>query len=414
MRNSYVHIFLLATVLTTTALSQTRIHEKVDLTKQMLDSVQVSQHLSSGTFGNAVGSGFVIPRSSGLRTRLEIYYSQLERLDEAIPFWARLLTLKRDTTLSDTVYSRFPSLQINPETFQDVCGTWGTQHNKYLYFPTAATELYKAGKISPGDTIRFGYITERVSEHVRDTLGIYSCDTVRLAGDTTIVGWNVAFADYNNCLNTWNDKLDVFVGMNCTEYGPPFYRQYSNPWAGDHYLWAYKYQYHPIKKDSVIGRTQVSIQTLGCALTSLANFLGANGVNTDPRALNNYMKFDTTFIDWARDKDSASVRWEAPNHMPDSPAKLLRAFGKGIRRNKPLPPPLRVDTLNYFLNRCYGVIVHVANPPDSSKPHWVLVQGKDVNGRYLIIDPGDATRTSLDAYRNTIYKVVVYRRKENS
>ena len=396
-------VFLLLLLTSTSVLAQTHIREKVDITKQAVDSVNVSQHLPSAMFPTSAGSGIVIPRSSGLRTRLEIYYSQLERLDEAIPFWARLLTLKRDTTLSDTVYSRFPSLLINPETFQDVCGTWGTQHNKYLYFPTAATELCKAGKISPGDTIRFGYITERVREHVRDTLGIYSCDTVRLVGDTTIVGWNVAFADYNNCLNTWNDKLDVFVGMNCTEYTRLF-GQGDALWGSHHYLYSYAYQK---VGDSVVSRTPNTISKKGCALTSLALALKANDVDTDPGRLNTFMK-DTTLFDWTI--DSSSVRWETPNFILETPFVFLRQFGTSISKDKPEPPHIPIDTLGYYLDRCMPVLVNVSNPPGAKKTHWVLVSGRDSTGRYTIVDPGYANRSTLADYNNVIYKVVIYKK----
>lgn len=179
-----------------------------------------------------VVSGFVIPK--GLRNRLQVYYSALERLDELIPWYAKLKTIRSDTLGNDTIMYdmatefRFPNMLANPETFIDVCGWWGENHYKYYYTPSAATELYDVMRVVPRDTVVFGYITEIVGEGRTDTLGIFSADTVKLFADSTIVGWNVSFADYNTCLDTWNEKMDVFVGLDCAQYNR--LSQGDQPW----------------------------------------------------------------------------------------------------------------------------------------------------------------------------------------
>lgn len=250
-------------------------------------------------------------------------------------------------------------------------------------------------RVVPRDTIVFGYITQIVGEGRTDTLGIFSADTVKLFAESTVVGWNVSFADYNNCLFAWNEKMDVFVGLDCAQYTR--IGQGDQPWRDQHYLWAYD-----------TNRNELPIRKLGCALTALGMVGQAYGLTTTPDTLNSYMKHTFEF----GPDDSANVIWEAldgwfGNTLIQSEPRI----GRGLRGSR--GTPLSLDLLDSLLVRCKIVIAQVLNPR-TNRNHWVLVKAKNAQGRYPIVDPGYADRLFLDEsdpqknYHNRVYRLAVF------
>ncbi|MGH7453391.1 MAG: hypothetical protein ACRENG_18720, partial [bacterium] len=161
---------------------------------------------------NGVVSGFVIP----YRANLQIYYSFVERLDWYLPPWASLITLfNTDSVVTDSLLPRFPEVTFGPFTFFNGCLGSFEQHDRYYFTNFSAPPevyIFNVGLAEAGDTVQFVYDTESLFTGQRDTLGIWSADEVRLS-DGTLVGWNVIFGEYDYCLDTWNDKLEIFIGM---------------------------------------------------------------------------------------------------------------------------------------------------------------------------------------------------------
>lgn len=252
-------------------------------------------------------------------------------------------------------------------------------------------------RVVPCDTVIFGYITQIVGEGRTDTLGIFSADTVKLFADSTIVGWNVSFADYNTCLETWNEKMDMFVALNCATFdripqGSP------SSWADSSYLWA---------RDT--NGVRLPIRKLGCALTSMAMIGQAFGIDVNPLSLNNYMRDQFEFSPG----DSAKVKWWALDSF--TPEKIIRyqtRIGRGYRGPNNQTVPL--TTVDSLLSRCQPMIAEVFNRR-TGNPHWVIIKEKTTEGRYAIADPGGNNSSYLDDsndwrkdYRNRIYRLEVY------
>lgn len=124
-----------------------------------------------------------------------------------------------------------------------------------------------------------------------------------------------------------------------------------------------------------------SIKQLGCALTSLSMALSFAGVVTDPGSLNTFMTqtdndFVGTAVNWpatVRDRSGSTLRYQALTSS--TPQQLQSAL-------------------------CAGFPVIAGVSLSGGVPgHFVLVTGKSGN-RFLIADPGFASRTTLDDYQN--------------
>lgn len=389
-----------------TSFSQIHIHEKVDITK---DGVKDHGLMKPGQPPPSIVSGFLIPRTSALRTSLQVQYGSIYRLDWEIPSYASLETYRRGSTFEDSLVPRFPDLPIaDYRLFTNFCGPdeW---HWDYYYTPSAATEWDTVARVSRGDTIQFAYITQRSGPlyWLRDTLHIVSADTVKvreISGDSVVVGWRyVTFGNYNICLDTWWDKLEVFVGLNCATYET--LSQGHPDWGSQHYLYAYTKTAHTLR----------TISDLGCALTSMAIIGRGFGLNVSPATLNSYMK-DTSRFSY-HPNDSALVRWEAlDSWQGQNQFKYLYPRGDGLDADNPSPVSLGlIDTL---LNECRPIIAQVYHMR-THNAHWVVLTGKNSNGRYPIFDPGESNNPFLDNpndplkdYHNLVYAIRVYGKKK--
>ncbi len=177
---------------------------KPELKKQNLGTSFVTQ--------NGVVSGFVIP----YRANLQIYYSFAERLDWFMPPWAGLITIfNSDSVVVDSLLWRFPEVTISPLTYFNGCFSSFEQHD-WIFFTNFSSPpevyIFNLGLVAAGDTVQFVYDTESLFTGGRDTLGIWDANEVRLS-DGTLVGWDVEFGEYDYCLDTWNDHLEIFVGL---------------------------------------------------------------------------------------------------------------------------------------------------------------------------------------------------------
>ncbi|MGH7454475.1 MAG: hypothetical protein ACRENG_24180, partial [bacterium] len=162
---------------------------------------------------DGVVSGVVIP----YRANLQIYYDLLDRLDWYLPPWASLITsfVSRDSVVADSLIPRFPEVTISPFSFFNACLSRFEQHDRIFFRNFSASEdvyRFNVGHAESGDTMQFFYDTEPVYVGGRDTLAIWSADEIRDAGGT-LVGWLVVFQDYDFCLDTWKDRLEIFVGL---------------------------------------------------------------------------------------------------------------------------------------------------------------------------------------------------------
>lgn len=163
---------------------------------------------------NGVVSGFVMPRN-GI---LQIYYNLITRLDFPLPSYANLFMWfdqNGDSVITDPLLPRFPDVTNGPFTYFNGCFSSFETHDLFFYQNFSAPPhvyVYEVGEVAQGDTVQFFYDTQSLFTGLRDTLAIFSADEVRLS-DGTLVGWSVVFGEYDFCLDEWNDRLDVFVGV---------------------------------------------------------------------------------------------------------------------------------------------------------------------------------------------------------
>jgi hypothetical protein len=388
-------------IFTRDAFSQIRIHESVNIVPPDSTLLKTDKLVPA----LPPPAGLVIPK--GLRNRLQVYYTSLERLDEPIPSYAKLKIVKSDTLGRDSIFYdqpaefRFPNVLYNPETFLDWCGNWGEEHTRLYYSPIAESERFDVTQVVARDTVSLHYITGIVGEGRRDTLALLRADTVKLHAESTIVGWNVSFGDYNTCLETWNEKMDAFVGLACPSYFR-FPQGSPSPWADSLYD-AYKRKRRN-KTTRQIDTIQATIRSTGCALTSMAMVLKAYGLDADPGKLEDFMTA-RRYIN----STTGAVTWAAIDVYPDnSVVQHDSLVGRGLDTARVSLP---LSALDYSLQRCKPVIVQVANPPGSLNNHWVVVTDKIGNGQYQIVDPGPLNGQTLASYGNTIYKMSIYKPK---
>ena len=163
---------------------------------------------------NGVVSGFVMPRN-GI---LQIYYNLITRLDFPSPSYANLFMWfdqSGDSVLTDPLLPRFPDVISGPFTYFNGCFSSFETHDLFFYQNFSAPPnvyVYEVGRVAQGDTVQFFYDTQSLFSGMRDTLAITIADEVRLS-DGTLAGWSVIFGEYDFCLDEWNDRLDVFIGV---------------------------------------------------------------------------------------------------------------------------------------------------------------------------------------------------------
>ncbi|MBM4169756.1 MAG: hypothetical protein FJ215_11485, partial [Ignavibacteria bacterium] len=156
-----------------------------------------------------------------------------------------------------------------------------------------------------------------------------------------------------------------------------------------------------------------TIASKGCALTAMAIVAKAGGADITPRTLSDFMNDKKTY-----GFNGTNVRWDIINryrgnkrykYHSDSGAGLLyKSDRKTIDVDK--STPLVASSISEYLSNGYLVIAQVYNP-STSNGHWVVVYGQN-DGEYVIVDPGCySDRKDLSgAYRNRIYRFIVYRK----
>ncbi len=142
------------------------------------------------------------------------------------------------------------------------------------------------------------------------------------------------------------------------------------------------------------------VRRKGCNLTCAAMIMYAFGIEEiDPGKLNALLKSNSGY-------NGPGVAYGAiSEYEGNNSVEFYREFGKG------LPNVYDITKIDQFLNNDnYGVMTQVLNP-STGKNHWVVVTSKS-GGQYNILEPGNYNRTTLQAYSNTIYEMVVFRRKK--
>ncbi len=382
-----------------TVIAQTHIRESV-----IINGIKRSGRTTGRNGVSSITSGFVVPKSRGLRTSLQVLYStETRRNSDTIPLRNRLWIDHADTNghhtvFYDTIASRFGSpINYNPEVY-DNCQQNFAYDNLYEFNPGLTNATDTVTNVIPRDTVVFAYLTQTLSPPATDiSLGIWESSVDTLNGDT--VGWSASFQQPNDCLSTPDENLEVFIGLNCTKYSRM--SQGSMPWAPHRYIWA------------GTSASPITIRALGCALTCMAMIGQGMGLDVDPDTLNRFMRSQPI-----APPDSLSVQWCAlDNWQRQHLFHFHRKFGPGIRGAR-LPAPMNLGQVDSLLNMCYSVIAQVYHPR-TGHGHWVLLIGKQSNGRYAILDPGVSDNPYLDNfidprddYRNAIYQLAVYKAKE--
>lgn len=136
------------------------------------------------------------------------------------------------------------------------------------------------------------------------------------------------------------------------------------------------------------GNVPYTIAKKGCALTSLAMVMGRYGSTATPEGWDEFM---TTIGGY---DPNADVQWD-----------ILPKIDEQLKLNKKYNASL--TDLNTYLAKCRPVLAKVKN---AGHWHWVVVTGRTGN-EYTISDPGYRNRTTLSAYNNEIYAIVVYEDK---
>ncbi len=389
-------IVLLLLVSVELAEGQVSIRERVVISSGKTSFVKPPKAVVSG-----VSSGFVVPK--GLRNWLQVYYSDLFRFHDSMYISTRLNTILNRASGHDTAYfdplrPEFPVLTTTPFTVPQGC--LPDTATEFYYTPQFSNYVpYDIGRVSPFDTVISRYIT-RLWSHIgsgEDTLYISQSVPQTLGLDT--IGWADTFMDPNICYGVANEQLDMTVFLNCAHYTR--LGQDSSAWSSISYD-----SYKPHRKNKLTGlidSSQTTIGQKGCALTCLTMLLTAYGVDTDPGRFEQFMS--PRYIDSVK----GDVNWRGLRELPaNSIIQYWKPLGRGLDSSK---VTVALSKLDPYLNACNPLIVQVANPPTTLNNHWVVVTGKNAQGKYTIADPGYRNRTTLDAYNNAIYAVRIFKVK---
>ncbi len=187
--------------------------------------------------------------------------------------------------------------------------------------------------------------------------------TAYTPGQTFIAHDNVAFVVTSGCVTS--------LGVTRLSQGDP-------RWGGEIY-----------------DHTTQHISSLGCALTSLTMAMNFGGLsNFTPGSLNN----DAIALAHAYDSEG-NVNWD-----------LIPSIGNRTFATTRINSATASQAANNYLDHVLcelgrPVVVGVFNNPSTGAAcsgvcHFVLVTGKQTDGKYTIADPGNGSHTTLDAYGN--------------
>jgi len=143
---------------------------------------------------------------------------------------------------------------------------------------------------------------------------------------------------------------------------PPLYKQCTGPWAS-----------------TALGTCSSTVCQAGCAISSVSMYLRKRGVNTDPGALNTWLKANGGYA------DGCELYWGK-----------VDSFGKTSCQGFQSGTYAQVCS---WITSGYGVILNVQNGN-----HWVLGTGCDGKGNVYVNDPG--YNLSYYAYTAVVNRVV--------
>ena len=191
-------------------MAQVKIKEKVEIKPE---EGNLKSSSSTVIYSNGFINGFVMPKSG----MLQVYYAYLSHLDLPLPDCAALRThfLEGDSTKNDLLVPRFPDLITSPKYINDYCNSTIVTRYQYSYNNSSATEevyLYKAGKVNAGDTVQFSYYSDMIGTGSEFLYGIYDASEIKLS-DGTIAGWDIRFGYYDNCIQDFDNVLQISIGI---------------------------------------------------------------------------------------------------------------------------------------------------------------------------------------------------------
>jgi hypothetical protein len=178
-------------------------------------------------------------------------------------------------------------------------------------------------------------------------------------------------------------------------------------WSQLDSLWKNK-RYGDLPKDSVLVNgirvpRWLTVSSDGCAMTCSAMALYALGYDTDPGRLDDWLVGNSGY-------DSNRVVWpKIMDYSGELGGGVRISYVKdsgGVNQKQGVnSPTIGTSNIDGFLDDLHVVVAQVWNATHS---HWVVVTSK-VNGDYYILDPGNATRTKLSEYSNTIYRLRIFK-----
>ncbi len=191
-------------------MAQVKIKEKVEIKPE---ESNLKSSSSTVIYLNGIINGFVMPKSG----MLQVYYTYLRHLDLPMPYYAELRTnfLKGDSTKSDSLVPRFPDLITSPRYINDFCNSTISSRFQYIYSNNSApaeVSLYKAGSVNAGDTVQYLYYSDLMENGNEFLYGVYDASEVKLS-DGTIAGWDIRFGYYDNCIQDFNNVLQISIGI---------------------------------------------------------------------------------------------------------------------------------------------------------------------------------------------------------
>ena len=198
---SLVFLLFFSCILST-AIAQVTIKEKIELNG--LPENDLKRNTS-------VASALIMP-SSGT---LQVYYSYVNHFDDSLPDYSTLNSyfFRGDSSNVDSIKPRLAIPTINYETIYDYCYSQIT--HRWVYYYNSSNDpneyLYNVGNVNRGDTVQFTYFSDNIETGDTITYGI--TDTVAYYQNGELVGWDVTFGWYDQCIFRYINVLQVFVGV---------------------------------------------------------------------------------------------------------------------------------------------------------------------------------------------------------
>jgi len=199
--STIIHFALLfAILLFSTSFSQTIIKEKVEVKPGQINLLQPTSAVSS-----IIPGGVVIPYNA----KLSVWYSSSEAIDYPVSTATelRMYFTTGDSLDSDATLTRFADYYEYPDNILNIC-TYDFE-NHFHYYYLNSPQPYQGGRIAQGDTILFAWYADSPWGYYE-----YPINTItEIIVNGKLVGWDISFGSYDYCLQGWETKLDISVGL---------------------------------------------------------------------------------------------------------------------------------------------------------------------------------------------------------